>query len=240
MKKSRRKFAPDWVRTDVTIKERAAVWELVAGGHNIARVREKLELRKIYLDRETISRIIQEAIGEPGIPAELVRTQKPAVQEWIISKRPHIRETLLGAPAGDTPPQSPGARARDPAEQEETAEPVKAKLGEEARGPVAAVVPPAGTAERGPGRYRWLRLAGIGSGVIALFVVGGYLGPSPLPKPTTAQPSVATPAQPSTTTPAALFPGNIVTVAGSPLPIGDGGPARQHSSALLLASPLTR
>jgi len=222
MRNYRRKFAPDWVRTHVTNEERAAVWELVAGGHNIAGIRKKLELQNIYLDRETISKIIQEAIGEPGIPAELVRTQKPAVQEWIISKRPHIRETLSGAPVGETPQQSPGAGARDPAEREETAEPVKSK-------------------ERGPGRYRWLRLAGIGSASIALFVVVAYLWPSPLPKPTTAQPSTttptqsptATPAQPRTTTPslsptttpAAFVPGNIVTVAGSTIPLSDGGPA---------------
>jgi len=194
MRKSHREFAPDWVRTRVTNKERAAVWELAAGGHNIAQVRKKLELRGIYLDRDTISQIIQEAIGEPGIPAELVRTQKPAVQEWIISKRPHIRETLLGASAGETPQQSPGARG-------------------------------------GPGRYRWLKLAGIGSAVITLTVVGVYLwspGPKPTPQSPTATPAqspIATPAQPATTTPAAFVSGNIVTVAGSPLPIGDGGPA---------------
>jgi hypothetical protein len=195
----RRKFAPDWVRTEVTMKERAAVWELVAGGHNIARVREKLELRKIYLDRNTISRIIQEAIGEPGIPAELVRTQKPEVQEWIISKRPHIREALLGAPAGVEPTKSTARAAGEP---------------------VATAAPLAETGERGPGRpgrYRWLMLAGIASAIIALIVVGVYLWPSPRPEPTTAQPH--------TTTPAAFFPGNIVTVAGSAVPLGDGGPA---------------
>src|SRR3989304_4312931 len=107
MMKFRRKFAPDWVRTHVTNGERGAVWELAAGGHTIAQIRKKLELRKIYLDRNTISKIIQEAIGEPGIPAELVRAQKPAVQEWIISKRPRIRETLSGAPAGETPQVAP-------------------------------------------------------------------------------------------------------------------------------------
>jgi hypothetical protein len=74
---------------------------------------KELELRGIYLDRETISKIIQEAIGEPGIPAELVRTQSPAVHEWIISKRPHVREALLGAPAGGrVEPTEPIAKAR--------------------------------------------------------------------------------------------------------------------------------
>ncbi|HLE81410.1 MAG TPA: hypothetical protein VJA25_08965, partial [Dehalococcoidia bacterium] len=182
MRKFRRKFAPDWVRTDVTMRERAAVWELVAGGHSISRVREKLELRKIYLDRDTISKMIQEAIGEPGIPAELVRTQKPAVQEWVISKRPRIREALSGAPAGETPQRSLGAKARDPGEQVEKAEPARAN-------------------ERGPGRYRWLRLAGIGSAIIALLVVGAYLWPSSVPRPSTAEPPTATSTQSPTTTP---------------------------------------
>jgi hypothetical protein len=227
MSKSRRKFAPDWVRTDVTMEERAAVWELVAGGHNIARVREKLELRNIYLDRETISRIIQEAIGEPGIPAELVRTQKPAVQEWIISKRPHIREALLGAPPGETPQPERGGGV----------EPTKPTVGARVE-PVAFVAPMAEPAERGPGRHRWLRLAGIGSAVIALFVVGAYLWPSPRPKPapqsptaTSTQPSATTPSQSPTAAPAAFVPGNIVTVAGSPLVgrwrPGHGRPAQQ-------------
>jgi sugar lactone lactonase YvrE len=206
MRKYRRKFAPDWVRTDVTNEERAAVWELVAGGHSIARVREKLELQKAYLDRDTISKIIQEAIGEPGIPAEVVRTQKPAVQEWIISKRPHIREALLGAPAGETPQPERGGGM----------EPTKPTAEAKAE-PVATVAPPAETAERVLGRYRWLRLAGIASAVIALFVLRVYLWPSPRPEPTTAQPS--------TTTPVAFFQSNIVTVAGSPVPLGDGGPA---------------
>jgi sugar lactone lactonase YvrE len=206
MRKYRRKFAPDWVRTDVTNEERAAVWELVAGGHSIARVREKLELQKIYLDRDTISKIIQEAIGEPGIPAEVVRTQKPAVQEWIISKRPHIREALSVASAGETPQPERGGGV------EPTKPTAKARVE-----PVATVAPPTETAERVLGRYRWLRLGGIASAVIALFVMGVYLWPSPRPKPTTALPATATPA--------AFFTGNIVTVAGSPVPLGDGGAA---------------
>ncbi|MFH1484229.1 MAG: hypothetical protein ABIG98_08315, partial [Chloroflexota bacterium] len=206
MRKYRRKFAPDWVRTDVTNEERAAVWELVAGGHSIARVREKLELQKIYLDRDTISKMIQEAIAEPGIPAELIRTQKPAVQEWIISKRPRIREALLGVPAGETSQPERGGGA----------EPAKPRAGVE---PIATGPPLAETAERGPRRYRWLGLAGVVSAVILMFVVGVLLWPSPRPEPTTAQPS--------TTTPAAFLLGNIVTVAGSPLPLGDGGPAAE-------------
>ncbi|MBU2008401.1 MAG: hypothetical protein KJ624_00905 [Chloroflexi bacterium] len=63
-------------------------------------------------------------------------------------------------------------------------------------------------------------------------VVGVYLWSSPRPKPapqsptaTSTQPSATTPAQSPATTPAAFIAGNIVTVAGSPLPIGDGGPA---------------
>ena len=222
MRNFRREFAPDWVRTKVTMKERVAVWELVAGGHNIARVREKLELRKIYLDRNTISKVIQEAIGEPGIPAELVRTQKPAVQEWIISKRPHIREALSGAPAGGTPQPEWGGGV----------EPTKPTA--EARvEPVVTDAPLAQPTERGPGLYRWLRLAGIGSAVIALVAGGAYLwslsppGPAPSEPSNspTAQLSTATPAQLSATPPSVSLPGNIVTVAGSPLPLGDGGPA---------------
>ncbi|MBU2009857.1 MAG: hypothetical protein KJ624_08505 [Chloroflexi bacterium] len=206
MSQFRREFAPGWVRTEVTMKERVEVWELVACGHNIARVQKELELRGIYFDRRTISRIIQEAIGEPGIPVELVRTQSPAVQEWIISKRPQIREALLGAPAGETPQPERGGGV----------EPTKPTA--EARGePVATVAPLAETAQRGPGRHRWLMLAGTGSAIIALFALGVYLWPSPRPEPTSPQPSA--------TTPAASFLHNIVTVAGSAVPLGDGGPA---------------
>jgi len=206
MSQFRREFAPGWVRTEVTMKERVEVWELVACGHNIARVQKELELRGIYFDRRTISRIIQEAIGEPGVPVELVRTQSPTVQEWIISKRPQIREALLGAPAGETPQPERGGGV----------EPTKPTA--EARGePVATVAPLAETAQRGPGRHRWLMLAGTGSAIIALFALGVYLWPSPRPEPTSPQPSA--------TTPAASFQHNIVTVAGSAVPLGDGGPA---------------
>jgi len=196
MSQFRREFAPGWVRTEVTMKERVEVWELVACGHNIARVQKELELRGIYFDRRTISRIIQEAIGEPGIPAELVRTQKPAVQEWIISKRPHIREALSGAPAGGgVEPTKPTART-----------PVV---------PVAKGPQLAGPAARGPTRHRWLMLAGIVSAIIALCVLGIYLWPSPRPEPTTAP----------TAAPAAFLQHTIVTVAGSSIPAFDGGPA---------------
>ncbi len=108
MRNRHRKSAPEWVRTNATRKQRSTVWELLAAGCTIADVEKRLELRRMHLDKDTISKVIQEAVGEPGIPAALVKTLKPVVQEWIISKRPYLRESVLGAPPGSPEGQVSG------------------------------------------------------------------------------------------------------------------------------------
>jgi hypothetical protein len=65
----------------------------------------KLALKEMYLDRETISKIIREATEEPAIPPEQVKDLTPTVRAWIISKRPHIEHAVLGTgqPEEQTP-----------------------------------------------------------------------------------------------------------------------------------------
>jgi len=100
MRKFRRKFAPDWVRTTVSLKTKSLVWSLAAQGHSITDINAELERKRIYLDKDTISQVIKEAIEEPAIPPAMVMTLAPLVQDWIISKRPGIKEAVLGIPAG--------------------------------------------------------------------------------------------------------------------------------------------
>jgi len=100
MRKFRRKFAPDWVRTTVPLKTKSLVWSLAAQGHSMTDINAELERKRIYLDKDTISQVIKEAIEEPAIPPAMVMTLAPLVQDWIISKRPGIKEAVLGIPAG--------------------------------------------------------------------------------------------------------------------------------------------
>lgn len=113
MRKLRRKFEPDWVRTNATTKDREAVWKLMASGCTIAGVEKELELRGMHLDRDTIRRVIDEAITEPAIPAEMVKTLEPIIQDWILSKRPNIKEAVLGIPPGQPRGQASGKQDAD-------------------------------------------------------------------------------------------------------------------------------
>ena len=87
MGKLRGTYRPDWSRTNASQEQRTAVWSLAAQGYQLAEIQKTLQLQEMDLDRKTISQIIKEAIGEPGVPAEVVKDLDPVIRQWIRSKR---------------------------------------------------------------------------------------------------------------------------------------------------------
>ena len=76
-------------------------------------------------DTKTISQIIEEAIEEPAIPAEMIKDLEPVTQQWIISKRPQLKDEvpLLKHPT----PAKPGA-SEDCSEAPDNTSPPETRL----------------------------------------------------------------------------------------------------------------